>query len=338
MKVLVTGGAGYIGSHTVLELLESGYEVVVLDNLCNSSAESLWRVSELTGKDIAFVNGDIRDSACLNELFDQHEVDAVIHFAGLKAVGESVQKPIEYYDNNVVGTLRLLEAMKRADVSRLVFSSSATVYGTNAQPPYDESMPTGGTTNPYGSSKFMVEQVLRDFSVAHENASIALLRYFNPIGAHPSGRIGEDPLGIPNNLMPFIAQVAVGKREKLSIFGNDYPTEDGTCRRDYLHVVDLAKGHVSALDWLQEHRGAEAFNLGTGSPLSVLEMVNSFERVTGVAIPYEFAARRAGDLPEFWADAGRAERELGWKAELDVDSMMRDTWRWQSQNPDGYQG
>jgi UDP-glucose 4-epimerase len=336
MKVLVTGGAGYIGSHTVLQLLEAGRDVVVVDNLCNSSADALWRVSELSGKEICFVNGDVRDAKCLKQVFDEHDIDSVIHFAGLKAVGESVGKPLEYYDNNVNGTLVLLDAMRDADVDKIVFSSSATVYGAISQPPYNESMPTGGTTNPYGTSKHMVEQVLRDYAVAFPKASVALLRYFNPIGAHPSGQIGEDPTGIPNNLMPFIAQVAVGKREQLSVFGGDYPTEDGTCRRDYLHVVDLADGHVAALKWLDVNSGAKAFNLGTGNPLSVLEMIRSFERVTGVNVPYEIVDRRAGDLPEFWADASLAERELGWKAELDVDAMMRDTWRWQSQNPDGY--
>jgi UDP-glucose 4-epimerase len=336
VAVLVTGAAGYIGSHTLLALLEADHEVVGLDNLCNGSAEAISRVEKLAGRPVAFVEGDIRCQRTLTELFNQHAITEVIHFAGLKAVGESVHKPLEYYDNNVNGTLVLLTAMKAAGVEQLVFSSSATVYGTAASVPYHEGQPTGGTTNPYGTSKFMVEQVIRDFAVANSGFSAALLRYFNPIGAHPSGEIGEDPLGIPNNLMPFIAQVAVGKRDKLSVFGNDYNTPDGTCLRDYLHVVDLADGHVKALAWAQTHRGAEAFNLGTGNGTSVLQMITAFESASEVQIPFEIAPRREGDLDAFWADASKAEQQLGWKAELSLEQMMADTWRWQRNNPNGY--
>ncbi|QEM82170.1 UDP-glucose 4-epimerase GalE [Halomonas binhaiensis] len=337
MKVLVTGGAGYIGSHTVVELLESGHDVVVLDNLCNGSAKSLERVETITGKKVDFVEGDIRDRSCLDKVFANHEIASVIHFAGLKAVGESVGKPLEYYENNVYGTLTLCQAMASAGVFRLVFSSSATVYGAEAPVPYLESMSRGSTSNPYGTSKAMVEKVLEDLCVADDRWSVALLRYFNPIGAHPSGQIGEDPRGIPNNLMPFIAQVAVGRLKELSIFGDDYPTEDGTCVRDYLHVVDLAKGHLKSLDKL-EQPGVHIYNLGTGTGFSVLEMVESFQRVTDVAIPYRFAPRRDGDLPAFWADATKAQQELGWTAEFSLDEMIADTWRWQSQNPDGFEG
>lgn len=336
MKVLVTGGAGYIGSHTVVELLESGHDVVVLDNLCNGSAKSLERVEAITGKTVDFVEGDIRDRSGLDKVFADHEIGSVIHFAGLKAVGESVGKPLAYYENNVYGTLSLCQAMAAAGVFRLVFSSSATVYGAEAPVPYLESMSRGSTSNPYGTSKAMVEKVLEDLCLADDRWSVALLRYFNPIGAHPSGQIGEDPRGIPNNLMPFIAQVAVGRLKELSIFGDDYPTEDGTCVRDYLHVVDLAKGHLKSLDKL-EQPGVHIYNLGTGTGFSVLEMVESFQRVTGVAIPYQFAPRRDGDLPAFWADATKAHEELGWTAEFSLDEMIADTWCWQSQNPNGFE-
>ncbi|WP_428035815.1 UDP-glucose 4-epimerase GalE [Amphritea sp.] len=335
MAILVTGGAGYIGSHTVVMLLEAGYEVVVLDNLCNSHPEVFNRIESITGQQANFVAGDIRDRECLDRLFAEYRIDSVIHFAGLKAVGESVSKPLEYYQNNVHGSVVLCEAMTAAGVKRLVFSSSATVYGEDAPIPYIETMPRGKTSNPYGTSKAMVEQVLTDLVIADSQWSVALLRYFNPIGAHPSGLMGEDPQGIPNNLMPFISQVAVGKREQLSIFGNDYDTADGTCLRDYLHVMDLAEGHLKALSCLDQP-GTHIYNLGTGNGLSVLEMVNSFIAVTGVDIPYQFAPRRDGDLPAFWADASKAERELGWSTRYSLEDMMQDTWKWQSQNPEGY--
>jgi UDP-glucose 4-epimerase len=336
VRILVTGGAGYIGSHTVLVLLQSGYDVVVYDNLCNSSFVSVDRVETLAERQVHFVEGDIRDLNALNEVFEEHHIDAVIHFAGLKAVGESVQKPAEYYDVNVGGTAKLLLAMQRAGVSRIVFSSSATVYGSEAPTPYVEHLGRGTTSNPYGTSKAMIEQMLEDQAVACSDWSIALLRYFNPIGAHESGLIGEDPLGIPNNLMPFMAQVAVRRREKLSVFGGDYPTPDGSCRRDYLHVMDLAEGHVKALESLDKP-GCGAFNLGTGLPVSVLEMISAFESETGVKIPYEIAPRREGDLSEFWADPSKANQQLGWSAKRSLKQMMADTWRWQSHNPNGYE-
>ncbi|MCP4597489.1 UDP-glucose 4-epimerase GalE [Neptuniibacter sp.] len=335
MAVLVTGGAGYIGSHTVVQLLAARQEVIVLDNLCNSNVEVFNRIEEIASKRALFVEGDIRDQECLDKLFTEHRIESVIHFAGLKAVGESVEKPLEYYDNNVHGTLVLCDAMKKAGVKRIIFSSSATVYGEDAPVPYVETMPRGQTSNPYGTSKAMVEQILGDLSVSDPEWSVVLLRYFNPIGSHPSGFIGEDPKGIPNNLMPFISQVAVGKRPELSIFGDDYPTGDGTCERDYLHVMDLADGHLSAMQCLDK-AGVHIYNLGTGKGLSVLEMVNSFKDVTGVDVPYSFAPRREGDLPAFWADASKAKRELGWEAIRTLEEMMADTWRWQSQNPGGY--
>ncbi|MDO6512881.1 UDP-glucose 4-epimerase GalE [Neptuniibacter sp. 2_MG-2023] len=334
-SILITGGAGYIGSHTVVQLLSSGSNVVVLDNLCNSSDEVFNRIETITGVRPEFIEGDIRDRSCLDRIFSEYSISAVIHFAGLKAVGESTQIPLDYYQNNVCGTLVLCEAMAAAGVKQLVFSSSATVYGEDAPIPYIETMPRGKTSNPYGTSKAMVEQILTDLCKSDDDWSVALLRYFNPIGAHPSGLIGEDPKGIPNNLMPFISQVAVGKRKELSIFGSDYPTNDGTCERDYLHVMDLADGHLAALSCL-DSTGVHIFNLGTGKGLSVLDMVNSFVDVTGVEIPYAFADRREGDLPAFWADASKAESELGWKARRTLDQMMEDTWRWQSNNPDGY--
>ncbi|SHH75195.1 UDP-glucose 4-epimerase GalE [Ferrimonas marina] len=336
MAILVTGGAGYIGSHTVVELLNNGDEVIVLDNLCNSSREALNRVERICGKPATFYHGDIRDGAMLESIFAAHPIDSVIHFAGLKAVGESVSKPVEYYDNNVTGSQVLLAAMLKAGVHKLVFSSSATVYGQDAPVPYVETLKTGGTVNPYGTSKWMVEQILMDAAKAHPELSIALLRYFNPVGAHPSGLIGEDPQGIPNNLLPFIAQVAVGKRDELAIFGDNYPTADGTCVRDYLHVVDLAIGHVKALQWLAQQKGAEAFNLGTGDGQSVLQMVAAFEQASGAKIPYRIAPRRDGDLAAFWADSDKAKQELNWTAERSLSEMMADTWRWQSNNPSGY--
>ncbi|BBB25463.1 UDP-glucose 4-epimerase GalE [Amphritea japonica] len=335
MAILVTGGAGYIGSHTVVMLLEAGYEVVALDNLCNSHPEVFNRIETITGKRPAFVEGDIRDRTCLDKLFADYTIESVIHFAGLKAVGESSRIPLEYYQNNVHGSVVLCEAMAAAGVKKLVFSSSATVYGEDAPVPYVETMPRGKTSNPYGSSKAMVEQMLTDLCISDEGWSVGLLRYFNPIGAHPSGLIGEDPQGIPNNLMPFISQVAVGKRDQLSIFGSDYDTEDGTCVRDYLHVMDLAEGHLKALSCLVQP-GTHIYNLGTGNGLSVLEMVKSFTSVTGVAVPYQFAPRRDGDLPAFWADANKVGKELDWQTQYSLEDMMRDTWNWQSKNPEGF--
>lgn len=335
MKVFVTGGAGYIGSHTALSLLEAGYDVVVLDNLCNASKEALRRVEEIAGRALSFVKGDIRDRACLDQLFHEHDIHAVIHFAGLKAVGESVAQPLAYYDTNVAGTVTLCQAMQQAGVFRLVFSSSATVYGPDAPVPYHENMPRGRTSNPYGTSKSMVEQALEDLAQSDRRWSVALLRYFNPIGAHPSGRLGEDPQGIPNNLLPYIAQVAVGRRPTLTVFGNDYATADGTCVRDYLHVVDLAEGHVRALNRLNVP-GTHVYNLGTGQGLSVLQMVEAFERISERPIPFQFAPRREGDLAAFWADPSKAEKELGWQARRGLDEMVADTWRWQRQNPQGY--
>lgn len=337
-RILVTGGAGYIGSHTVLQLLEAGHLVTVLDNLCNASAESLKRVEQLTGKSLDFVQGDIRDSALLNRLFSGSKIDAVIHFAGLKAVGESVEQPLRYYQNNVYGTLVLCEAMQAHDVKNLVFSSSATVYGDPVSLPLVESMPTGRPTNPYGQSKLMVELILQDLFNADPSWNIALLRYFNPVGAHSSGRIGEDPNGIPNNLMPFVAQVATGRREVLNVFGDDYPTADGTGVRDYIHVEDLAAGHLKALDKLQQDAGLKVYNLGTGQGYSVLDMVKAFEQASGKPVPYLIAPRRAGDVASCYADASLAEQELDWKATKGIEEMCQDTWRWQSQNPNGYKG
>ncbi|MFB0823668.1 UDP-glucose 4-epimerase GalE [Chromobacterium violaceum] len=332
--ILVTGGAGYIGSHTCVKLLEAGHELVVLDNLCNSKEEALRRVQALAGKRLTFIHGDIRDETALDAAFS-HPIGAVIHFAGLKAVGESVAKPLEYYENNVSGTLTLLRAMKRHGVDRLVFSSSATVYGNPASTPITEDFPLSAT-NPYGRSKLIVEDMLRDFSQAEPEWRIALLRYFNPIGAHESGDIGEDPNGIPNNLMPFITQVAYGKQPYLKVFGNDYPTHDGTGVRDYIHVVDLAVGHLKAVEALDKQPGLLTVNLGTGKGYSVLDMVKTFERVNEVAVPHEIVARRPGDIAECWADPTAAERLLGWRAEKGLEEMCLDSWRWQSQNPAGY--
>ena len=336
MTILVTGGAGYIGSHTLVELLNSGQQVLVLDNLSNASKESLNRVAQITAKQPEFVEGDIRDAALLDALFSEHSIDAVVHFAGLKAVGESVIQPLRYYDNNVNGTLVLVNAMQKAGVFKLVFSSSATVYGSNAPVPYLETLPKGETSNPYGTSKAMIEQILTDLVPTDQRWSIALLRYFNPVGAHESGLIGEDPFGVPNNLMPFITQVAVGRRDKLFVFGDDYATTDGTCERDYLHVVDLAIGHVKALTYLLTNTGVHAFNLGTGTAISVLAMIAAFEQASNKSIPFEFSPRRFGDLPAFWADASKALTELGWHAERGLKQMMVDVWRWQSENPNGY--
>ncbi|MEW5769037.1 MAG: UDP-glucose 4-epimerase GalE [Pseudomonadota bacterium] len=332
--ILLTGGAGYIGSHACVEFLQAGYDVVVYDNLCNSSAESLNRVRRITGAEVAFVQGDIRDRAALDALFRRHDIDTVVHFAGLKAVGESVEKPLLYYDNNIAGSVTLFEAMQTAGVKRIVFSSSATVYGDPASVPIREDFPVGATTNPYGRSKLIIEQILQDLAVSDPAWGIALLRYFNPVGAHESGLIGEDPRGIPNNLMPYIAQVAVGRREFLNVFGNDYPTPDGTGVRDYIHVVDLAKGHVKAVDRLAP--GVGIWNLGTGQGYSVLDMAKAFEQASGRPVPYRFAPRRAGDVAQCWADPARAEAELGWRAEKGLEAMCADTWRWQSMNPNGF--
>ncbi len=334
-KVLVTGGAGYIGSHTVLLLLEAGCDVVVLDNLCNSREESLRRVQKLTGKSLTFINGDIRDVDCLNRLFGNHEIASVIHFAGLKAVGESVAQPLRYYDFNVVGTIRLLEAMERAGVKQLVFSSSATVYGDPASVPIKEDFPLGAT-NPYGATKLHIEDMLRDLHQADQQWRIALLRYFNPVGAHESGEIGEDPSGIPNNLMPYIAQVAVGKRDKLSVFGGDYPTPDGTGVRDYIHVMDLAEGHIRAVDVLSKANGLITVNLGTGNGYSVLDMVKAFESASGCSVNFEIVQRRPGDVAVCYADPIEARNKLGWKAVRDLNDMCMDHWRWQKNNPNGF--
>ncbi|WBA80737.1 UDP-glucose 4-epimerase GalE [Endozoicomonas sp. GU-1] len=334
-KILVTGGAGYIGSHTCVELLNDGYDIIVLDNLSNSSEESLKRVQEITGKTLEFVKGDIRDHELLHSLFSNHEISSVIHFAGLKAVGESVSMPLAYFDNNVHGTLVLLEAMKQAKVKTLVFSSSATVYGDPASLPISENFPTSAT-NPYGRSKLMIEEILQDLQVSDNSWRIALLRYFNPVGAHPSGRIGEDPNDIPNNLMPYISQVAIGKLDKLSVYGNDYPTHDGTGVRDYIHVVDLAIGHVRAIEKLQKTEGIHAWNLGVGTGYSVLEMVAAFEQASQQPVPYQIAPRRYGDIAACYANPDKALSELGWKAEKGLEDMVSDSWRWQSANPNGY--
>ncbi len=334
--ILVTGGAGYIGSHTVLQLLEQEFAVVVLDNLSNASAESLRRVEALTDKAVTFVQGDIRDTAVLDDIFSEHDIDSVIHFAGLKAVGESVQKPLEYYENNVYGTLTLCKVMRKHNVKNLVFSSSATVYGDPAALPLRESMATGHPTNPYGMSKLMVEHVLTDLYQSDNDWNIVLLRYFNPVGAHPSGQIGEDPNGIPNNLMPYISQVATGKLEQLSVFGDDYDTPDGTGVRDYIHVEDLANGHLKALDRLALNMGLDIYNLGTGQGYSVLEMVKAFEAASGRSIPYTIAPRRSGDVASCYADPTKAATELNWHAEKTLEAMCASTWHWQSNNPTGY--
>lgn len=333
--ILVTGGAGYIGSHTCVRLLELGYEVVVLDNFSNSSAEAVRRVEDIARREVVMVEGDINDAALLDRLFQTHKVDAVIHFAGLKAVGESVAQPLRYYHNNVSGTVVLCEAMQRAGVKNMVFSSSATVYGDPATVPIREDFPTSAT-NPYGRSKLMIEELLGDLHVADDSWNIALLRYFNPVGAHSSGRIGEDPADIPNNLMPYIAQVAVGRREHLNVFGSDYPTPDGTGVRDYIHVMDLAEGHVKALEWLDRDLGIKAFNLGTGKGYSVLDMLHAFEKACGHKLPYVLTDRRPGDVACCYADPTLAAEELGWRAELSLEAMCADAWRWQSNNPKGY--
>jgi len=335
-KVLVTGGAGYIGSHTCIVLLQAGHEVIVLDNLSNSSEEALHRVQQLTQKSLVFIQGDIRDHQVLEQIFDEYKIDAVIHFAGLKAVGESQQVPLVYFDNNIAGSIALVQAMQKAQVYRLVFSSSATVYDEANISPLKEEMPTGMPSNNYGYTKLMVEQILEKLSIADERWSIALLRYFNPVGAHQSGQIGEDPQGIPNNLMPYITQVAVGHREKLSIYGSDYDTVDGTGIRDYIHVVDLANAHLCALNNRLNSQGCRAWNIGTGQGSSVLQVKNAFEAVNQVKIPFEFVPRRTGDVAISFADNSRAMAELGWQPRYTLEDMLKDSWKWQQQNPQGY--
>ncbi len=336
MTVLVTGGAGYIGSHTCLELLNQGYEVVVVDNFCNSAPEAVKRVKALAGKDFAFYEADVRDAAAMDDIFRRHDIGCVIHFAGLKAVGESVQQPLSYYGNNLESTIGLCEAMRRAGVGRIIFSSSATVYNSSNEMPLTESSLTGGCTNPYGWTKFMCEHILRDTAAATDGFSAVLLRYFNPIGADTSGQIGEDPSDIPNNLMPYIAQTAVGRRDYLRVFGDDYPTPDGTGVRDYIHVTDLAKGHVAAIRYCEAHTGCEVFNLGTGRGTSVLELLRAFEKTVGKPIPYQIVERRSGDVATCYAATKKAAELLGWRAEKTIDDACADSWRWQSGNPMGY--
>lgn len=336
MNVLVTGGAGYIGSHTCVELIEAGHQPVVIDNLVNSSSVSLERVGQITGQKVPFYLGDVRDEALLERIFDEYEIGCAIHFAGLKAVGESVEKPLEYYENNLCATMTLCKVMSRRGVKRLIFSSSATVYSGDNEMPLRESSKTGNCTNPYGWTKYMGEQILRDIAAADPEWSVIQLRYFNPVGAHESGLIGEHPNGIPNNLMPYISQTAIGKRDHLNVFGDDYPTPDGTGVRDYIHVVDLSKGHVAAIDYLMSHTGEAIFNLGTGQGYSVLDMVHAFERANGVKVPYEITARRPGDLAVCYADPSKSREILGWEAERDQNDMCRDSWNWQSHNPNGY--
>ena len=336
MSILVTGGAGFIGSHTCVELLNAGYDVVIVDNLYNASEKAVDRVKEITGKDLKFYQVDIRDREGLNEVFDKEDVESVIHFAGLKAVGESVQKPLEYYENNIGGTITLCDVMRSHGVKNIIFSSSATVYGDPAFIPITEECPKGVCTNPYGWTKWMLEQILTDLHTADPEWNVVLLRYFNPIGAHKSGLIGEDPKGIPNNLVPYVAQVAVGKRECLGVFGNDYKTHDGTGVRDYVHVVDLADGHVKALEKIKENCGVKIYNLGTGKGSSVLDVVHAYEKACGKKIPYEIKPRRAGDLDELYSQCDKAEKELHWTAKYDLNDMCADSWKWQSMNPNGY--
>lgn len=337
MHILVTGGAGYIGSHTVIELLNAGHSVAVVDNLVNSSRLAMQRVEKITGRQIPFYETDIRDRVGLRKIFAEHSFDCCIHFAGLKAVGESVQKPLEYYDNNIAGTLVLLEEMRNACCKNIIFSSSATVYGNPAVMPITESCPKGHCTNPYGNTKSMLEEILRDLHVADNEWNVVLLRYFNPIGAHSSGLIGENPNGVPNNLMPYITQVAAGKLKELHVFGNDYPTLDGTGVRDYIHVVDLAKGHVKALKAIDDKCGIEVYNLGTGIGYSVLDLVKAFEKANGIKIPYVVDQRRAGDVAACYSDPSKAWEKLGWKAELGIEDMCRDSWNWQKNNPNGFE-
>ena len=338
MSILVAGGAGYIGSHTCVELLNAGYEVVVIDNLYNSSEEALRRVEKITGKTVKFYEGDLLNREDVEKVFEQESIDSVIHFAGLKAVGESVAKPLEYYHNNITGTLILCDVMRQHGCKNIVFSSSATVYGDPAFVPITEECPKGKITNPYGQTKGMLEQILTDLYVGDPEWKVILLRYFNPIGAHKSGLIGEDPKGIPNNLVPYIAQVSVGKLEKLGVFGNDYPTPDGTGVCDYIHVVDLAVGHVKAIEKLNSLEGVEIYNLGTGKGYSVLEVLHAYEKACGKTLPYEIKERRPGDIPTCYADSAKAKRELGWEAQYGIEEMCEDSYRWQSMNPNGYRG
>lgn len=333
--VLVTGGAGFIGSHTSVELLNAGYDIIILDNFVNSKPESLKRIKELTDKDFKFYQADIRDEEAMTKVFAENKIDAVIHFAGLKSVPQSIKEPLNYYDNNIAGTVCLCRVMDKAGCKKLVFSSSATVYGSKNPSPLREDMPTDGTTNPYGTTKYFIEQILQDLCVSDSEWGVSILRYFNPIGAHKSGRIGEDPNGIPGNLMPYITQVAIGKLECLNVCGNDYPTPDGTGVRDYIHVVDLALGHIKALDRLLKVKGCEVYNLGTGKGYSVLDVVKAFEKASGIKINYRIAPRRAGDVACCYADATKAKEVLGWQAQYDIDDMCADSWRWQSQNPNG---
>lgn len=337
MKILVTGGAGYIGTHTCVELLNAGYEVVVVDNLYNSSELALKRVEEIAGRTLTFYKADITNKDEMRMIFEKEKIDAVIHFAGLKAVGESVAKPLEYYSVNIAGTLILLEEMKRAGVKNIIFSSSATVYGSASEMPITEKCPKGTCTNPYGWTKWMIEQILMDVHTADPSWNIMLLRYFNPIGAHSSGLIGEDPKGIPNNLLPYVAQVAVGKLKEVGVFGNDYPTPDGTGVRDYIHVVDLANGHVKALEKIKEGAGLKIYNLGTGKGYSVLDVIHAFEKACGHEIPYAIKPRRAGDIAMCYADSSLAKEEMGWQAQYDIDDMCKSSWKWQTMNPDGYE-
>ena len=336
MSILLAGGAGYIGSHTAVELIRAGYEVVIADNYDNSCPEVINRIERITGTRPAVYEADVKNAEAMGNIFSENVIDVVIHFAGLKAVGESVQMPVKYYRNNIDTTLTLLEVVNEYDCKNIVFSSSATIYGEDAPVPYTEEMGRGKCTNPYGWTKNMMEQILEDAANADKDMSVVLLRYFNPIGADESGLIGEDPQGIPNNLMPYVSQVAVGKREKLTIFGDDYPTSDGTCRRDFIHVTDLAIGHVKAVEYAMKNQGTEVFNMGTGTPYSVIEIVNAFKEANGIKVKHEFGPRRPGDLPECWADASKAESVLGWKAERGLVKMCRDTWNWQKNNPEGY--
>ena len=342
MKTLLTGGAGYIGSHTAVAMLEAGHEVAVVDNYYNSSPEAIRRVEKITGKSVKLYEADVADKEAMREILKAEMPDCIIHFAGLKAVGESVEKPTAYYRNNIDTTLTLLECMKELGLTNIVFSSSATVYGEDNIPPFLENMPKGACTNPYGWTKWMQEQILRDAWFASQKEekelSVVLLRYFNPVGAHESGMIGEDPQGIPNNLMPYISQVAVGRRDHLTVFGDDYDTPDGTCRRDYIHVMDLAEGHVKAAEYSVEHKGTEVFNLGTGNPYSVLDMVNAFSEACGHPVKYEIGPRRAGDVQDSWANADKAKEVLGWEAKRGIEEICRDGWKWQSSNPKGYEG